>query len=111
MGKDTFLKLLVAQLKYQDPEKPADATQFLSQTAQFTLVEKIDALSTLNQEVLDTSKAQAAMMLVGRTVSWVDVAGNGHTGVVTAASLGAQTPNLTVSGQTVSYDDITGTTG
>ena len=31
--KDTFLKLLVAQLKYQDPSNPADSTQFLAQTA------------------------------------------------------------------------------
>ena len=109
MGKDTFLKLMVAQLKYQNPESPADATQFLSQTAQFTLVEKIDALSTLDQKVLDSSKAQAAMTLVGRKVSWNDVSGTSHTGTVTAATLGSQTPNLTVDGQTVSLDDVTGT--
>ena len=39
--QDTFLKLLVAQLKYQDPSNPADSTQFLAQTAQFTQVEKL----------------------------------------------------------------------
>ena len=54
--KDTFLKLLVAQLKYQDPTNPTDATQFMSQTAQFTMVEKLDALSTLDQQVLDASR-------------------------------------------------------
>ena len=44
VDKDMFLKLLVAQLKYQDPTKPADTTQFLAQTAQFTVVEKLSEL-------------------------------------------------------------------
>src|SRR6478735_3700053 len=35
MGSDAFLKLLVAQLKYQDPTHPMDGTQMLGQTAQF----------------------------------------------------------------------------
>jgi flagellar basal-body rod modification protein FlgD len=39
MGKDAFLQLLVAQLKYQDPSTPADSREFLAQTAQFTMVE------------------------------------------------------------------------
>ena len=33
MGSDTFLKLLVAQMKYQDPSKPADSTEMMAQTA------------------------------------------------------------------------------
>ena len=49
LGQDTFLKLLVAQMKYQDPMSPADSTQFLTQTAQFTQLEtlqKIEASSS-----------------------------------------------------------------
>src|SRR5688500_15735757 len=34
IGKDTFLKLLVAQLKYQNPMEPVDSSQFMAQTAQ-----------------------------------------------------------------------------
>jgi flagellar basal-body rod modification protein FlgD len=37
--KDTFLKLLVAQLKHQNPLEPADGLQFVSQLAQFTTLE------------------------------------------------------------------------
>ena len=36
IDKDMFLKLMVTQLKYQDPLNPADPDEFLAQTAQFT---------------------------------------------------------------------------
>ena len=38
--KDTFLKLLVAQIKNQNPLNPADGVEFLSQLAQFTGLEQ-----------------------------------------------------------------------
>jgi flagellar basal-body rod modification protein FlgD len=38
--KDTFLQLLVAQLRYQDPSQPADGLQFVTQLAQFTTLEQ-----------------------------------------------------------------------
>ena len=36
-----FLQLLVAQMRYQDPMNPTDSSQFLSQSAQFTALEKM----------------------------------------------------------------------
>ena len=105
--QDTFLKLLVAQLKYQDPTSPADATQFLSETAQFSVVQKLDALSALDQKVLDASKAQTAAALIGQKVTYTAVAGTAHTGTVTGTTLGQQVPNLTIDGQVVSLDDVT----
>jgi flagellar basal-body rod modification protein FlgD len=108
LDSDTFLKLLVAQLKYQDPSSPSDPTQFLSETAQFTVVQKLDALSTLDQQVLDASKNQTAASLIGKQVTYKDVAGNSHTGTVTGTSFGQQIPNLTVDGTAVSLDDVTG---
>ena len=42
IGKDTFLKLLVAQMTNQDPMNPQDQQQFLAQLAQFSTVEGVN---------------------------------------------------------------------
>jgi flagellar basal-body rod modification protein FlgD len=66
MGKDAFLKLLVAQLKYQNPLSPTDGAEFMAQTAQFTVVEKLDELSKQNAELLSSNRALGASSLIGR---------------------------------------------
>lgn len=106
LDQDTFLKLLVAQLQYQDPENPADATEFLSQTAQFATVEKLSTLTTTTQQLVHQAQAQTAASLVGQTVSWTDSSGTARSGVVTAATLGGS-PSVTVSGTSVPVDSIT----
>lgn len=42
----TFLQLLVAQLKNQDPTQPVDGTQFVTQLAQFSNLEQSVAMRT-----------------------------------------------------------------
>ena len=81
--KDTFMKLLVAQLKYQDPSNPADSTAFLAQTAQFTQVEKLEVIA----DKLKAPQMIGASSLVGRTVTYMDESGAQQTGVVTSAKL------------------------
>ena len=107
VDKDMFLKLLVAQLKYQDPSNPTDPSQFLSQTAQFTTVEKLNTIADLDQKVFDASRQQTAASLVGQTVTYTDASGTSRTGKVTGVSLGASTPNLTIGGTAVSLDTLT----
>jgi flagellar basal-body rod modification protein FlgD len=109
-----FLKLLVAQLKYQDPNNATDPSEFLSQTAQFTTVEKLSALESLSQKAYDASRQQTATALIGTTVTYTDVAGKEQTGLVSGVSIGSSTPNLTINGVKISLDSVssadTGTT-
>jgi flagellar basal-body rod modification protein FlgD len=99
LDRDAFLKLLVAQLKYQDPSNPTDNTQFLAQTAQYTMVDKI------NQMVASVESGQASNM-VGRIVTYcVDENGkptnaadarSTRTGTVTSAMFSGTTQTLRV---------------
>jgi flagellar basal-body rod modification protein FlgD len=68
LDREAFLKLLVAQLKYQNPLEPTDSAQFMAQTAQFTVVEKLDALTKTNAELLSTNRALGASSLLGQSV-------------------------------------------
>ena len=58
--KSTFLKLLVAQLKNQDPLSPSDGTAFVTQLAQFTSLEQSTQMSTDIAEIRKLLTAQAA---------------------------------------------------
>jgi len=96
MGKDTFLALLVAQLRYQNPMEPADSQAFLAQTAQFTMVEKLDQVSQQNAELLAVTELLSASGLVGKSVSWTDDQDVARSGVVSATRLTADGPVLRV---------------
>ncbi|MEV0896831.1 flagellar hook capping FlgD N-terminal domain-containing protein [Actinoplanes sp. NPDC049802] len=102
--KDTFMKLLVAQLKYQDPTKPADSTAFLAQTAQFTQVEKLESMIGM----LQSQRMIGASSLVGKTVTYMDDTGVTRTGVISAAKLnGDSEPTLRVGNKDVQLSKVT----
>jgi flagellar basal-body rod modification protein FlgD len=107
LDKDMFLKLLVAQMKYQDPSKPADATAFLSQTAQFTEVEKLSELAEAQQQMLSATLMLSATNMVGRTVTYTGSDGLPTTGVVTAATISGSNPTVKVGNKDVPLSSVT----
>ena len=111
LGQDAFLKLLVAQLKYQDPLNPADGAEFLAQTAQFTMVEKLADLEAQGQSTVTSQQQMQAAQLVGRQVTYVDATGNLLEGVVESAEYTPDGQSLTIGGQAVELDNITKVVG
>ena len=109
MGKDTFLKLLVAQMRFQDPSNPTSSSEFMAQTATFTQVEKLEEIAAQNASLLALQRSSSAGALVGRTVSYTDETGAKRTGQVTSVRLGTDTTEATamVGGVSVSMGRIT----
>lgn len=60
-NQNVFLQLLVAQLKNQDPQNPADGTQFVTQLAQFS------ELSNTTQMAADIAAIRAALTSTNKT--------------------------------------------
>lgn len=96
MGKDAFLKLLVAQLRYQDPMNPAEGAEFIAQTAQFTQVEKMQEVADSTAASLTLQQRWGAGATVGREVDYVGADGLVTSGTVTAAVFTADEPVLRV---------------
>jgi flagellar basal-body rod modification protein FlgD len=91
-----FLKLLVAQMKYQDPMNPTDSADFLSQSAQFTALEKMQSVSDQTGMLLGAQMAFGASGLVGRTVTYTLADGTEGAGIVHGVTFGEQGPVLQV---------------
>lgn len=71
LGQNQFLTLMLAQLKNQDPMKPTDPTQFLSQLAQFSQVTSTQNVEAKIGELNDSLRATQVLngtTLVGRSV-------------------------------------------
>ena len=93
LGPDAFLKLLVAQLKYQNPMEPSDGTQLLQQTAQFTQVETLQSLADSQEQLMNVAQFSLAVGLSGKQVSGYDASGNqvsGQVDNIRFASTGAE---------------------
>lgn len=107
LNKDAFLKLMVAQMKYQDPLKPTDPQSFMTQTAQFTQVEKLEELTKAIAASGRTSALATASGLLGRTVTFALPDGSTAKGVVTSASPTADGITLQVGNRITTSDQIT----
>lgn len=114
---ETFLKLLVTQLKYQDPSKPMDSSQIMQQSATLSMVEQINNMVKANDKtqatytsMLAEQRISSAVAIVGRTVQYM-ADPNDPTktaeGVVDSVKFDGTGPILSVGGKSVPYQDVT----
>lgn len=98
---EAFLKLMVAQLRYQNPLEPTDASTMMQQTAAFTQVETLQKLAASQQTMLGMSEALMASGLVGKAVSAVRADDTVLHGVATGVRFTTDGPMLAVDGEEV----------
>ena len=97
LGKDDFLKLLIAQLQHQDPTKPLEDKEFIAQMAQFSSLEQMkqvnDTLSLLNQGFL----VNQTLALLGTQVN-IQTPYGVDTGIVESVVFEGGIPKVSVNG-------------
>jgi flagellar basal-body rod modification protein FlgD len=104
-----FLKLLVAEMKYQDPSSPMSTSDMMAQTATLTQTQSLQQIAEQNTQLLGLQRSLSAGALVGRTVSYTATDGSTQTGTVSAVSIDASqnTSTAVVDGTSVDVGRIT----
>jgi flagellar basal-body rod modification protein FlgD len=106
LDSQAFLKLMVAQMRYQNPLEPSDPGQMMLQTAQFTQLETMQEMVKLQQRDIGLQEAVMAAGLVGD-----EVTANGPDGPVSGLVEGIRYttagPVLDLGGTEVALGDVT----
>jgi flagellar basal-body rod modification protein FlgD len=119
LGKDAFMKLLVSQLKNQDPLSPMEGQQFAAELAQFSSLEQMQnlndnilGLAVLQQNNALMSQLTSSSALIGREVEFVHPGtGAVQTGSVSSVKLQEGLALLNIDGLDVPLGNVTEVTG
>lgn len=84
----SFLKLLIAEMKNQDPTKPMDSTQYVAQLATFSQVEQSVQTNTKLDQIIQSSALSQADALIGRSITSADGKTTGTVASVKLANSG-----------------------
>ncbi|WP_175693029.1 flagellar hook assembly protein FlgD [Burkholderia ambifaria] len=95
LNMQSMLQIILTQLTYQDPLKPVDNFEFVSQLAQFTSLEQIRQMTDKIDSLLSVQAATQTLGLLGRNV---DVKTDTATisGVVKSVSFSDSQPQLAI---------------
>lgn len=95
LGQEQFLRILLAQLRFQDPLKPMDNQQFLAQMAQFSALAQTSQLNDRVDTLLTIQSATQSVGLIGKNVQ-VDTTSGSRVGTVASLAFADGQPSLTV---------------
>lgn len=96
LSMDDLLKLLMTELSYQDPLKPVDNKDFLTQMAQFTSLDTTRQLNDNITQLMNTQSLNQSVGLLGKTVDAQTTSNGVVSGQVTALQLVSGTPQITI---------------
>jgi flagellar basal-body rod modification protein FlgD len=98
LGKDTFLKLLVAQMRQQNPMEPTDDKEMIAQMTQFSILEKLTSVATASEAAATSGSIQQSLAVIGHDVTYQNADGTTGTGVVEQMSFVDGKPVLKIGG-------------
>ncbi len=104
LGKNDFLKILITQLSYQDPTKPMEDKEFISQMAQFSSLEQMTNMNEGFHKLTGMLTQSNALNLLGKKVE-IMAGTRKITGVVEEIS-GRDHPQLKVDGKYYNFSDV-----
>ena len=110
MDSEVFMSLLVTQLQNQDPSSPMDTNEMIAQTTQLAMMEKLAQMATASEEGFSLQMRTSAAALVGETVTFTNADGAEITGLASSVSFAGPVPMVTVNGEAVALDVISGVT-
>lgn len=107
LGRDDFLKLLMAQLRNQNPLEPQNGAEFAAQLAQFSSLEGINKLNQNFSDMLMLQGLSQGTNLIGKTVVYAkDAAGNTARGTVMAVRVEAGAVQIMIGNTAVGLNQI-----
>jgi flagellar basal-body rod modification protein FlgD len=92
---NSFLTLMIAEMKNQDPTSPTDPTQYVSQLATFSQVSQATQTNALLTSMLTNSALSQAESAIGHTVTSADGSVSGTVASVNITSTGGMNATLT----------------
>jgi flagellar basal-body rod modification protein FlgD len=108
LGKDDFLKLLIVQLENQDPTRPLEDKEFISQMAQFSSLEQMTEMNKTLSNLIINYKSNLSYSLLGKMVEVLDSrTGELNSGLVKEVSFKESGPEIVLNGMSYSIDDVT----
>lgn len=100
LGKDDFLKLMVAQLQAQNPLEPTSDTEYVAELAQFSQLEQTSNIAQSSESSVGAQRIAQAVQLIGHKVSYLSPkTGEAAEGEVQSAEIGSSGATLTVAGE------------
>lgn len=115
LDKEAFLKLLLTELKYQDPIEPVKDKEFIAQMANFSALEQMTNLNSsfdklannINSELLPALAMQQSSAMVGREIYYIDPdSGAAETGIISSVIFREGVPHYVIDGKEITQKNI-----
>lgn len=110
LGKDQFLKLLITQLRHQDPINPVEDKEFIAQLAQFSSLEQMQNLNTNLSDMMFAQQKLTALgqatQMIGKEVELLTKEGENLFGKVTGVQFRDGWPSIIVDGKLYDFGEV-----